>query len=359
MPAPLLVLGNLDCETRWHGAVLPRRVQGRISAAATLLRYLFDEPITLWTPAPVRAEQLRPLPGAPPLTLVTGEPAPTSAAAAWGAFRESAAAARTAPRDRHRVSVPAPVSLARAVNDRRFAADLARQLDVAPPGAAVITSVDELRAHLAAGGAAASPTGQWICKAPLSAAGRDRVLGGGEVILSGPPDSTPPALAAEAERDVGRLLGRFGALTFEPWLARTCDLAVCAVVRPDGAVEQRPPHTLLTTPRGGFCGISRAPPPLSAAQRQQLTATVAAAGAALHRAGYLGPYNVDAFLHRDLAGELQLRPLCEINARLSFGWVAAALFERHGFSELGFSAPPPEATVLVAPGDDGVAAWAR
>ena len=174
-------------------------------------------------------------------------------------------------------------------------------------------------------------------------------------------------LAGELARALERLLVRFGALVFEPWLERTCDLGVCAVVRADG-IEQRAPHTLLTTERGGFLGISQAPPPLSAAQRAQLTRVVEAAGRALRDAGYLGPYNIDAFLYRDRHSGIALRPLCEINARISFGWVAAALAERHGFSELGFGAPPPDAskpaTLLVAPEQpddprgDG-AAWAR
>lgn len=361
---PPLVLGNLDCEARWHGAVLPRRVLERISAAACLMRYLFDEPIALWTPAPVDPARVIELPGAPPIALSSGPPPRgTGERAAWGACSDRAWPQETA-RDRHRVSVPSTIAVARAVNDRRFAAALSDQLGVAPPGARTITSLDELRQHLEERGAAASPTDQWICKAPLSAAGRDRVIATGP--LSGQLDGVGPE--AETARAVAHLLVRFGALTFEPWLHRAGDLGVCAVVRPGGAVEQRAPHTLLTNARGGFLGISQLPPPLSDAQRAQLTHTVSAAGAALHRAGYTGPYNLDAFLYRAASGELRLRPLCEINARISFGWVAAALAERHGFSELGFGAPPPDAskpaTLLVAPEQpddprgDG-AAWAR
>jgi hypothetical protein len=366
---PPTVLGNLDCEARWHGAVLPRLVLERISAAACLMRYLFDEPIALWLPAAVAPARVVDLPGGPPLALhvlragalprgAAGEPI-----AAWGAFSERAIPQEPA-RDRHRLSVPAPLSIARAVNDRRFAAALADTLGVAPPGAATIASLDQLRRHLEEGGAAASPTGQWICKAPLSAAGRDRVIFEGP--LSGPSASRTARAAelrAETERALARLLQRFGALTFEPWLERTSDLGVCAVVRPDGAIAQRPPHTLLTNLRGGFLGISRHPPPLTAAQREELARVTAAAGRALHAAGYAGPYNLDAFVHRSREGELILRPLCEINARISFGWIAAALAERHGFAELGFGPPPPGATLLIAPaaaGDRGDgAAWAR
>lgn len=364
-PPPLLVLGNLDCEARWHGAVLPRRVLERISAAACLMRYLFDEPIALWTPAPVDPARLVSLPDAPPITLHSGPP-PRSAGeiAAWGAWSERASP-QIAARDRHRISVPAAIDRARAVNDRRFAAALDAELGAAPPGAVAITSLEQLRQHLDAGGAAASPSGQWICKAPLSAAGRDRVIGCGPLSgQSAPGTNSPDGPSAETARALARLLVRFGVLLFEPWLDRAGDLGVCAVVRPDGVVEHRAPHTLLTNARGGFLGISQQPPPLSEAEHAQLLHTVRAAGAALYRAGYTGPYNLDAFLHRTASGERRLRPLCEINARISFGWIAAAIAERHGFTELGFGAPLPDATLLVAPEQpddprgDG-AAWAR
>lgn len=349
----MIFIGNLDCEARWNGAVLPRRVLERISAAATLLRYLFDHPIQLWTPAPVDERRVRPLSSTtPPLAFHLPCERLPSADAGWGAFHEPVPPPRRppAPRDRYAISVPPPLSVARAVNDRRFAAALAERLAIAPSGSRTISSLDELRHHLAAGGAAASPSAQWICKAPLTAAGRDRALGHGAAVEAG----------GELERALARLLKRFGALTFEPWLDRIADLAVCAVVRAD-RVEQRPPHTLRTTPHGGFTGISQAPPPLTSAQRDQLTATVDAAGRALRDAGYRGPFNVDAFLHRDAAGAVHLRPLCEINARLSFGWIAAALADHHGVGELGFSPLadlPAGATPLVLPtAEDPIAAW--
>jgi hypothetical protein len=53
----------------------------------------------------------------------------------------------------------------------------------------------------------------------------------------------------------------------------------------------------------------------------------------------------------------QLHPICEINARYSFGWIARAFASRLGTTRLGFSAPPPGATVLIAPGHDRVTAW--
>lgn len=338
-----LVLGNLDCEARWSRVALPARVLSRISAAATLLRFLFDEPIDLWTPATVDPRRVLALPGHPSPRMLTG-PQPQAADGAWAAFAE-----RPGPpaRDRWAVTAPAALPAARRVNDRRFAAELAQRLGVAPAGAAEVRSLDELARHLAAGGADASPTAQWICKAPLSAAGRDRVIGGGA------------APADELERAVARLLQRFGTLMFEPWLERVADLGVCALVD-DAGVTRRPPHTMVTSERGGFLGIRLGAPPLSLSQQTQLDAVVDQVGASLAEAGYRGPFAVDAFLHRTRGGEVALRPLCEINGRLSFGWLAAAAAERLGARELGFSPePPPGATVLVAGAPGDVATWVR
>jgi hypothetical protein len=340
---PVAMIGNLDCETRWHGAVLPGRVLERISAAATLTRFLFEESVALWTPVPVDPRRICDFEGAPVPTLHSGPP-PSWAAAAWGAFRASPRP--TQPRDRYGITIPASIGAARKVNDRRFAAAVANRLEIAPAGAMVIRSVAELGQHLAEDGAAASPTEQWVCKAPLSAAGRDRVVGRGR------------AIEGECARAIDRLLRRFAALTFEPWLARICDLGVCAIVDPDRVI-QRPPHTLLTTPLGGFSGISLTPPTLSPDHHAQLTHTVTAVGEALRDAGYLGPFTVDAFVHLDRQQRLCLRPLCEINARLSFGWIAAALADRYGICELHFAPAPANATLLLTADRDGIAAWVR
>jgi hypothetical protein len=52
--------------------------------------------------------------------------------------------------------------------------------------------------------------------------------------------------------------------------------------------------------------------------------------------------------------------MCELNARHTFGHVARALAARYGTRVLGFGSPPPDARILVAPGDDDpVTAWAK
>ena len=64
----------------------------------------------------------------------------------------------------------------------------------------------------------------------------------------------------------------------------------------------------------------------------------------------------DLFAYR-AQGTLHLHPLCELNARYTFGWIALALGRRLGIRRLGFDPPPPAATVLIAPAADRVTAW--
>jgi hypothetical protein len=110
--------------------------------------------------------------------------------------------------------------------------------------------------------------------------------------------------------------------------------------------------------RGGFRGIALDHDELSPDERAQLEAVVAECDAALAQAGYRGPFALDAFVYRDADGARRFHPLCELNARYTFGHVARALGAAFGARELGFGGPPPGARVLVAPAsDDPFTAW--
>ena len=187
-------------------------------------------------------------------------------------------------------------------------------------------------------------TGAWVVKAAWTSAGRDRCRGEG-------------APTAEQRTRITRLLSMFGPLVFEPWMDRVLDVGACARVDESGRIHREPPHGLLTDARGGFLGIDLAPPPLTDDEDARFAEVVTLAGTALAAAGYAGPFAIDAFVYRDRDGARRFHPLCEINARYTFGWVARALSGRFGTLRLGFSSPPADATVLIAPADDGVTAW--
>jgi hypothetical protein len=309
----MIIWANLDCEARWGGRQLPQHVARRVSAASSLLAAFAPagEHAEVFAPAAVDAIRI----ALPNVTMRVGNPARWDLA--W------------ADPD------------AKAANDRRLALALSEQLGTALPGARAIHSLAELDAHLAATG-----TARWVCKAPWTAAGRDRAHGEGTNV------------SGELRVYLGRLIERFGAVLFEPWLDRVLDLGVCARVHPDGRISAEAPHTLLSDARGAFLGIDLAEPALTAGDRRLLAQAVDAAGRALAGLGYLGPFTVDAFVYRDGDAHV-LHPVCELNARYTFGHIARALAARLGTRVLGFGAPPAGARVLVTPSaDDPVAAWA-
>jgi hypothetical protein len=312
--------GNLDCEARWAGVALPDAVLRRISLYAALFAACAPDtdidtgaPHRLWVPAPVDPARLCAHPGWTPPALCTGDPPAIDLAWADPAARDA--------------------------NDRSRTLAIAGALGVALPGARVIGSLAELDAQLA--GFAGRP---WICKARWTAAGRDRARGAGD------------RLDGELRTRIARMLARLGPLVFEPWLDRVADFGVCGEIAATGEVSVQDPHRLVTDPRGGFLGIALAPPADPGIARALQATALAAAAQLAARTGYRGPFAIDAFVYRD-GGADRLHPLCELNARHSFGWIARGLARRLGVQRLGFDAPPPGATVLIAPGDDRVTAW--
>jgi hypothetical protein len=321
------LLGNLDCEAGWAGVALPEAVRRRISLYATLFAACAPEdgdvdpagaPHELWVPAPVDPARLVRHPRWTPPIVRTGLRTGLHTGALDLAWADPAA---------------------REANDRGRTLAIAQALGVALPGARLVGSLAELDGHLA--GFADRP---WICKARWTAAGRDRARGTGN------------SLGGELRTRIGRMLERFGPLVFEPWLDRVADFGVCGELAAGGTVTLAPPHRLITDPRGGFLGIELAPA-LDPAIAESLHATAHAAATQLAvQTGYRGPFAIDAFIYCD-SGAHHLHPLCELNARHTFGWIARGLARRLGIRRLGFDAPPHGATVLIAPGDDRVTAW--
>lgn len=327
-----LLIANLDAEEQLaggHRGGLPQSLLAGISAFGTLLRAFAEQGDRLWTPAPVDGARLAAVPGLPQPQLVSGELAQLAAGGpilAWAETSEVAAMRRreeTAKDGLHRLPLyrlpwrlppPSPAAVAQ-VNDRAFYLRLAEELGCALPGARWIASLNELRRHLAAGGASASPTGGWVVKAPFSAAGRHRlVLPNGNVGSAG-------------ERALERLLAAYGRLLFEPWMKRTADFGRCGAVLDDG-VRWVGWHRQLVDHRGRFRGIRLGAGELTDGERRQAAEVSYAVASRLATAGYRGPFGIDFWRHRDAAGRQRLQPLGEVNARLTFGFVAHALAER-------------------------------
>jgi hypothetical protein len=304
-----LLIGNLDCEVEMAGGRrLPAHVRALISRAALDMAVLADPGDRLWTPEPVDAE----LPG---IVLESGplaELAPADRVIAWGetgsvvSLRRGLAfdAAGNDARAAVWASIPTPEA-SRRCNHRSFAFELAGKLGIALAGSALVRSVDELERLIARGVPSSSARSEWVAKAPLSAAGRDRVR------------RRSGTLDEDARIRLGRLLALHGELVFEPWMDRIEDYGCAGVVTLSG-VRLFPPHRLLNNPNGVFRGIKLLDRPFP-----ELSSTALEVGRALATAGYHGPFGIDAYTYRDRDDDVRLHPLSEINARLTHGLLAA------------------------------------
>lgn len=227
---------------------------------------------------------------------------PQYAGRAWCPTPRALAALRTAG-----VVVPAspPLEVLRAVNHRRFCADLGATL----PFARYAVSLGEIDEVLSSG---RSPTGQWLLKRPFSFAGRGRLRIATE---SAAPDRARAAPWIEAS------LRDFGGLMVEPLVARAGDFGAHGYVSRAGVITLGEPTRQRCDEQGAWVSSERAAPgDLSVDERRALLSEARRAGGALHAAGYFGPFGVDAFRYEDGAGGLGFNPRCEINARLSMGW---------------------------------------
>lgn len=316
VPAPFVIHGNLDCEARWTGTALPGHVAVRTSYYATLLAILAprDRNVEVWAPVGIATSRLQRVPAWTPPAMQVGTPSHSDLA--W------------ADPD------------AKAANDRQVTYELALSHRDALVGACIVDSVGSVEQAIEAAHATSS---RWVVKARWTSAGRDRCHGSGKLL-------------SDQRTRIERLLAQSGALVFEPWVERVLDVGLCG--RVDGTtVELEAPHGLATDTFGTFAGIDLSPPALEPAELARLDRAARYAADHLRSLPYTGPFSIDAFVYRDANGNRRFHPLCEINARHTFGTVARAFHRRTGATRLGFAAPPPSATVLIAPGDDRVTAW--
>jgi hypothetical protein len=204
---------------------------------------------------------------------------------------------------------PAPgVDVLRAVNARPFAAAVREPLQRASFEKRVATTLECALAQLSR----PAPLG-WLVRRTFGAAGRGR-----RRIAAGRP--------AEAELAWLEASLRLGPLVLEPWVEVTREHTRSAFVDEQGRVTISAPCFQETTREGAWTGTELARNgELAREDDAELEAAVDAAGAALSRAGYFGPFGIDAYRHRALdgSGRTVLNPLSEINARFTMDWTLA------------------------------------
>ena len=327
------IIGNLHFESELADEELPKPVRRRLAGIATLLRAFAHESDLLWLPSELSVDRVARVDGLPVPQLESGPLNALSAAdelLAWGESSHvvqqrgltNVQEVRLRPGASLAESVwacpPTAAEVAATVNHRAFGFRLAQRLGYTLPGTTLVSSLDELESHLAKGGANFSGTGRWVLKAPLTAAGRDRVI------------------AHDLRRDetmarVRNLFDRFSELLFEPWMTRLADYSSCAIQGENECrvlgihVQEVDDSGRL---RGIGLGIDRPSPELTDKEAGDLREVTLEVGAALRATRYTGPFGIDAWRYRDASGTTRFQALGEVNARMTRGLVTRALVER-------------------------------
>lgn len=199
----------------------------------------------------------------------------------------------------HTLASPTAEAL-RRVSCRSFAALLGQTL----PGACYVRAMEELEAHLHG----APPSTTWLLKRDFGFAGRERRLVHGA------------QLDVPTQGFARRSFARGQGLQVEPLVTREGDFAQHGYLLAQGELLLGPVMAQECDERGVWQGSRlAAPDELGAAERAALARSVEETAAALSEAGYFGPFGVDAFRYRSVAGHA-FQPRCEVNTRFSMGY---------------------------------------
>lgn len=198
-----------------------------------------------------------------------------------------------------------PFSTVARVNSKLWSHALEVELGIAQRGAALARSFEELQETIAR--ACPQPNDKWVVKSPYGFAARDRVLGRG------------PVLEQPQAKWCLRRLAQGETLIFQPWLEVVREYGVVMLISPGGALEIQGISDLQTNGAGTGTGyiLARPPEPQRVTELESIARIV---GARLFAEGYHGPVGIDALEHA-----CGFRPLLEINARYTMGFVAVAV----------------------------------
>lgn len=313
---PRLHFGNFDVEHEWADPGYARRpAVARLNAELTsVFLGIADDGDTIWTPEPLERDfaAFATDSGLPAVTFTTARNAADSAAEfqPWGWSREAMdmAAALGAKCD------SPSLEAVRAVNARSFSMQIEEGAGVAPEQQRTIRSGSQLDEAFAALPDADSP---WVLKAEFGMSGRERHLGRGRPTNLGVHTWT----RRRVERD--------GCVVFEPWLDVADEVGIqFTVIRNapptfEGIVEN------LVESNGQYRGsLFRTDDELEA---EWAAAIEFGRGVADHvrTRGYFGPLGIDACRYR-IGDDVRLRPLQDLNARMTMGRLALGFRDRFG-----------------------------
>jgi hypothetical protein len=195
----------------------------------------------------------------------------------------------------------------RRVNDRAFCAELGQSL----PCATFARDMPALERHLGH----PSPTGTYVIKRAFSFAGREQ-----RRVQDGALDSSTRGFCR-------RSFARGEGVQVEPWVERLADYSRHAYLRRTGELSLGATREQRCDPMGRFLGVSTETAHATEAEAEMLAFELTRTAAALHAAGYFGPFGIDGFRYRLPDGSVAFNPRCEINARFTMGYPRALLLD--------------------------------
>jgi hypothetical protein len=202
---------------------------------------------------------------------------------------------------------PAPaLSILQQVNDRAFCAELGQTL----PDACFARDMATLEGQLAR----PSFTGSYVIKRAFSFAGREQ-----RRVHDGAMDESTRGFCLRSLRD-----GE--GLQIEPWVQRLGDFSLHGYLSETGMLSIGPAREPRCDDHGRFLEVTTEPAHLTEDELAQLTDELQLTAAALTRAGYFGPFGIDAFRYRGAGGSVAFNPRCEINARFTMAYPRTLLF---------------------------------
>ena len=193
----------------------------------------------------------------------------------------------------------------RRVNARPFASDVRTTLLSPAFEKHVASDLEPVLALLARPADAG-----WLVRRTFGAAGRGR-----RRMASGKPTDPERAWLVASLRK--------GPLVIEPWVEVTREFTRSGFVERTGRVRIAGPCFQRTTREGAWIATKRSGAgEVQSTDDHELERATQSAGEALARAGYFGPFGIDAFRYRAGARQL-LNPMSEINARYTMDWTLA------------------------------------
>lgn len=191
---------------------------------------------------------------------------------------------------------PAPaLEVLRRVNDRAFCVDLGLGLSAS----AYFRDLEPLRLHLQGGE-------HWLLKRGHSFAGR-----GQRAVRAQLTDADLNWISARL---------KYGGIEAVPRVELRGEFSLHAVLHRGGRLQCGPIAKQRVAGGAWVDSQPVADADLTADERASFQAAVEHVATALERAGYFGPFGLDAFRWMDASGSLHWNPCSEINARYSMGW---------------------------------------